>query len=80
MPMFMVNFGDTLDGLGEPANGEAATVAESVKEFVVIFAVIGALAGVAGFTMVALWSIAGECQVSSTPVANNDGLDKVELL
>eukprot|EP00752_Nemacystus_decipiens_P011582 g10286.t1 len=62
MPIFMVNMGATLDGLGEPKDGEIKTAAESVKDFVVIFAVIGALAGLAGFAMVSLWSIAGECQ------------------
>lgn len=66
MPMFMVNFGDTLDGLGEPADGEVETVSESVKDFVVIFVVIGALAGLAGFAMVSLFSVAGECQVGAT--------------
>lgn len=71
MPMFMVNFGDTLDGLGEPQDGgEMETVAESVKGFVVTFVIIGALAGASGFAMVTLWTIAGECQVS-TPVANH---------
>lgn len=71
MPVFMVNFGDTLDGLGGvPDDGEVQTVSDSVKDFVVIFVILGALAGLAGFAMVSLWSIAGECQVS-TPVAKN---------
>lgn len=61
----MTTFGDTLDGLGTPtADGEVATVADTVQQFVVLFGVIGALSGVSGFAMVSLWSIAGECQVS----------------
>lgn len=74
MPIFMINMADTLDGIGEPADGEAETVAESVKGFVVIFVIIGVLAGLAGFAMVSLWSIAGECQVSSTTLQIEEGL------
>lgn len=64
MPLFMANFGNTLDGLGEvPADGEAESVADAVKDFIVYFVVIGAVSGISGFAMVSLWSIAGERQV-----------------
>lgn len=64
MPLFMSTFGNTLDGLGEPpVDGEAPSVVESVKEFVVMFMVIGAVSGISGFAMVFLWSVAGERQV-----------------
>lgn len=64
MPLFIANFGSTLDELGEiPPEGEEPNIVDSVESFVRIFAIIGAVAGVAGFTMVSLWSIAGERQV-----------------
>lgn len=64
MPLFMVNFAGTLDELGEePGEGEEKSMVDSLEIFVIMFAVIGAVAGVAGFTMVNLWSIAGERQV-----------------
>lgn len=63
MPLFIANFGSTLDELGEPvAETEETSILESVESFVVIFGIIGAVAGLAGFTMVSLWSIAGERQ------------------
>lgn len=61
MPIFIANFGSTLDGLGN-SSGEQSVVSQ-VREFIVTFGIIGAVAGVAGFTMVSLWSIAGERQV-----------------
>ena len=64
MPLFIANFGSTLDELGEPVDEtEETSILESVESFVVIFGIIGAVAGLAGFTMVSLWSIAGERQV-----------------
>lgn len=66
MPLFLVAFGDTLDELGE---GSASTdanppsVVDSVEPFAIQFAVIGAVAGLAGSTFVTVWSIAGERQV-----------------
>lgn len=65
MPLFMVNFAGTLDELGEkPGEGEEEkSMVDSLETFVIMFAVIGAVAGVAGFTMVTFWSIAGERQV-----------------
>ena len=64
MPLFIANFGSTLDELGQPVEqGEEVSIRESVEEFCIYFAAIGAVAGIAGFTMVSLWSIAGERQV-----------------
>ena len=64
MPLFMAHFGSTLDELGEPVEqGGEVSIKESVEEFCIYFAVIGAVAGIAGFVMVTLWSIAGERQV-----------------
>lgn len=64
MPLFIIAFGDTLDGLGEPPpTGEEPSVLESVKGFVVMFVIIGVVSGVSGFAMVSLWTIAGERQV-----------------
>lgn len=64
MPLFIDNFGQTLDALGEvPPVGEDADILDDVRSFVVLFAIIGAVAGVSGFVMVTLWSIAGERQV-----------------
>ncbi|CAM9424479.1 unnamed protein product [Ascophyllum nodosum] len=63
MPLFIVNFAGTLDGLGEvPEDGEETSIVDSVAPFVTIFGIIGAVAGVAGFTMVTVWTIAGERQ------------------
>ena len=65
MPLFIVNFGGTLDGLGEvPEEGEEETsIVDSVAPFVMLFGIIGAVAGLTGFTMVTVWTIAGERQV-----------------
>lgn len=64
MPLFIANFGSTLDELGEPLDpDEESSILSSVESFVIIFAIIGAVAGAAGFTMVSLWSISGERQV-----------------
>ncbi|CAM9323468.1 unnamed protein product [Pylaiella littoralis] len=63
MPIFMVIFGGTLDELGEiPEDGQVVSVQESVKRFVWIFVMVGGVSMVSGFAMVALWTIAGECQ------------------
>lgn len=62
MPFFIANFGDTLDGLGE-SNQEETTL-ETVESFIILFVIIGAIAGCTGFTMVTTWSIAGERQVN----------------
>eukprot|EP00904_Undaria_pinnatifida_P011955 jgi/Undpi1/7890/HiC_scaffold_24.g10362.m1 len=63
MPLFIANFGSTLDELGEPLDpDEESSILSSVESFVIIFAIIGAVAGAAGFTMVSLWSISGERQ------------------
>lgn len=76
--MFMVNFGSTLDGLGEPdLEGEVETVVESVTSFIVMFVVIGALSGISGFVMVSLWTIAGESQVKDFPMLNGARVDLV---
>lgn len=65
MPIFMVIFGGTLDELGEiPEDGQVVSVQESVKRFVWIFVMVGGVSMVSGFAMVALWTIAGECQVT----------------
>lgn len=71
--MFMLNFGSTLDGLGEPAAD--ATVVDSVKSFVVTFIIIGALSGVSGFVMVAFWTIAGESQARHDPARSWEWAD-----
>lgn len=64
MPLFIANFGSTLDSLGEPVpEGEEESIVDSVASFCIIFGIIGAVSGIAGFTMVTLWSIAGERQV-----------------
>ncbi|CAM9424622.1 unnamed protein product [Ascophyllum nodosum] len=63
MPLFIVNFGGTLDGLGEvPEDDEETSIVDSVAPFVTLFGIIGAVAGLAGFTMVTVWTIAGERQ------------------
>lgn len=65
MPVFMLSFGGTLDELGEiPEDGEVISVQEGVKKFVWIFVIVGGVSMVSGFAMVALWTIAGECQVT----------------
>lgn len=64
MPLFIISFGGTLDELGEATEpGEETSIVDSVSSFVKSFAVFGAIALVAGFTMVSTWSIAGERQV-----------------
>ncbi|CAM9819511.1 unnamed protein product, partial [Ectocarpus sp. 12 AP-2014] len=63
MPLFIANFGSTLDELGEPVeDSDEKTVLESVASFCILFGVIGFVAGVVGFVLVALWSISGERQ------------------
>ncbi|CAM9703395.1 unnamed protein product, partial [Scytosiphon promiscuus] len=64
MPLFIANFGSTLDELGTPVdpNESQDSILESVSSFCIYFAVIGLVAGVSGFIMVTLWSIAGERQ------------------
>ncbi|CAN0307393.1 unnamed protein product, partial [Hapterophycus canaliculatus] len=64
MPLFIANFGSTLDSLGEPVDDdeEQDTILESVSSFCIYFGIIGLVSGIAGFTMVTLWSIAGERQ------------------
>ncbi|CAN0440393.1 unnamed protein product, partial [Ectocarpus sp. 12 AP-2014] len=63
MPLFIANFGSTLDELGEPVDeGEETTVLDSVASFCILFGVIGFVAGVVGFVLVTLWSISGERQ------------------
>lgn len=60
----MVNFGKTLDDIGKASEeGKEQVIVDSVERFVVVFVIIGVVSGVAGFTMVSLWSIAGERQV-----------------
>lgn len=71
MPLFMIGFGDTLDELGgnsETATfaSEAPSVVDAVREFVIKFAIIGAVTLFSGSTFVAAWSIAGERQVRYT--------------
>lgn len=68
MPLFMANFGSTLDALGEPVDegADQESVVDQVASFCILFGVIGLVSGVAGFTMVTLWSIAGERQVTFT--------------
>lgn len=69
MPLFIANFGSTLDELGEgPPDGGEQSIVDSVRIFVELFGIIGAVAGVAGFTMVSTWSIAGERQVCDESV------------
>lgn len=64
MPLFIISFGGTLDELAdEPEPGEQQSIQDSVSTFVQSFAIFGAIAMVAGFTMVSTWSIAGERQV-----------------
>lgn len=65
MPLFIANFGSTLDSLGEPVEeGEdEESIVDSVASFCIIFGVIGVVSGIAGFIMVTLWSISGERQV-----------------
>lgn len=65
MPLFIANFGSTLDSLGEPVDEDesADSILESVSSFCIYFAIIGLVSGIAGFAMVTLWSIAGERQV-----------------
>ena len=66
MPLFMANFGSTLDALGEPPEpGDEETVVEQVESFTIYFGVIGLVSGVACFTMVTLFTIAGERQVTA---------------
>ena len=74
MPLFMANFGSTLDALGEPPEpGDEETVVEQVESFSIFFAVIGLVSGVASFTMVTLFTIAGERQVAAcSPVIGGD--------
>ncbi|CAM9323517.1 unnamed protein product [Pylaiella littoralis] len=64
MPLFIANFGSTLDSLGEPVEeGEdQESIVDSVASFCIIFGVIGVVSGIAGFIMVTLWSISGERQ------------------
>ncbi|CAN0287525.1 unnamed protein product [Ectocarpus sp. 6 AP-2014] len=63
MPLFIANFGSTLDELGEPVEeGDEKTILESVTSFCIIFGVVGFIAGVVGFVLVTLWSISGERQ------------------
>lgn len=70
MPLFVANFGSTLDSLGEPPEPgeEEDSAVESVKSFCIIFVVIGVVSALAGFTMVTLWSISGERQVLTVPL------------
>lgn len=66
MPIFIAIFGDTLDELGEiPPAGEDSDILDNVRTFAILFAIIGAVAGVSGFVMVFTWSVAGERQVWS---------------
>ncbi|CAM9989234.1 unnamed protein product, partial [Sphacelaria rigidula] len=64
MPLFIITFGETLDELGEipDPDAEPQTLADSVADFVVLFAIFGAVAMVAGAIMVTSWSVAGERQ------------------
>lgn len=66
MPLFMVTLGGTLDELGERSAStdvNPPSIVDSVETFAIQFAVFGAVAGLAGFTFVTVWSIAGERQV-----------------
>ena len=73
MPLFIANFGGTLDMLGQvPEDGEETSIVDSVAPFVSLFGIIGAVAVVAGFTVVAAWTIAGERQVHTHTVSCGD--------
>lgn len=66
LPSFIYNFGSTLDALGEPVEpgAEQRTFVDLVVPFCTRFGLIGLVSGVTGFTMVTLWSIIGERQVT----------------
>ena len=76
MPLFIANFGDALDGLGEVReDGEENSIVDPVVPFMLLFGIIGAVAGVTGFTMVTVWTIAGERQVQTHVVSWLRGRD-----
>lgn len=65
MSLFIINFGGTLDELGQAPgpDEEAGNIQDSVATLVQSFVIFGAIAMFAGFAMVSAWSIAGERQV-----------------
>lgn len=70
MPLFMANFGSTLDALGGPVTPgpDEETIVEQVASFAILFVVIGIVSAGGGFIMVTLWSISGERQVTFPPL------------
>ena len=66
MPLFIYHFGSTLDTLGEPVEpgAEQRPFVDLVAPLCLRFGLIGLVSGIAGFTMVALWTISGERQVT----------------
>lgn len=65
MSLFIINFGGTLDEVGQAPDPdeESRSIQDSVATLVQSFGIFGAIAMLAGFAMVSTWSIAGERQV-----------------
>lgn len=67
LPIFIYTFGSTLDALGEPVEPGAGqeSFVDQVAGLCIRLGLIGLVAAVAGSTMVAVWTISGERQVTA---------------